>query len=377
VYPVSQQFLEAIRHSHSPIFYVDVWRGGVRQTPAEYQSYGLPISPGGTVTIDCGSQVRRQCSLTIADPALNPQAAQDLLSPYGTELAISRGIQYPNGTQEWVPLGWFRIDKAVASQAGQTGATGIQITGRDRSSYIAEDQFVTTVASSQATVVAEIRALVADAVPIHVPGMRDLTGDLTACPSQVYDGRDRAAAIATLATAIGAEFFFAADGTPTLRKIATPASAPAWTIDAGIAGVLIQADTSADRGLIFNGWVVTGERADGTAGAYALVTDTNVLSATYWSGPFGKKPGYFSSPVLTSTAMCTAVGTALLARSAAAGWTIDLTAIPNPALDGGDVIVAVLAEGRQQFHVVDNLTIPLDLAPPSPLKTRSNDPAGT
>jgi hypothetical protein len=377
VYAVSQKFLETIRHSHTPVFYCDVYRGGVRQTPSQYQATGLPLDAGSTVTVDCGSQVRRSCQVTIADPSLDPTTAQALLAPYGTELVLSRGVQYPGGVIEWVTLGWFRVDHAETTRSGQHGPSGIQVVGRDRSAYIVEDEFTAPMASTQSTVVAEIRALIADAMPSHVTGLHDLTGDSTACPAQVYDQRSRADAIDTLATAIGAEFFIAPDGTPTLRRVPTAATAPVWTIDAGIAGVLIEADTSVDRSVIYNGWVVTGERTDGTAGAYALVVDTNVASSTYWSGPFGKKPGRFSSPVLTSDAMCTAAGTSLLARSSAAGWRIDLTAVPNPALDGSDVIVALLPDGRQQFHVVDGLTIALDVAGAMPVRTRSNNPSGT
>lgn len=377
MYAVTQKFLETIRHAHQPVFYADVYRGGVRQTPTQYQATGLPIDKGSTVTVDCGSQVRRSCQVTIADPNLDPTTAQALLAPYGTELVLSRGIQYPGGVIEWAPLGWFRIDSARTSKSGQHGPAGIQVAGRDRSAYIVDDEFTATTTSTQSTVVAEIRQLVADAMPSHVTGLHDLTGDATACPAQVYDQRSRADAIDTLATAIGAEFFIDVDGTPTLKRAPTAASAPVWTIDAGIVGVLIEADTAVDRGAIYNGWVVTGERTDGTAGAYALVTDNNVSSSTYWSGPFGKRPGRFSSPVLTSDAMCTSVGTSLLARSASAGWTIDLSSIPNPALAGSDVIVALLPDGRQQFHIVDGLTIPLDVETPMQVRTRSNDPTGT
>jgi kumamolisin len=376
VYAVSTKFLETIRHSHTPMFYADVYRGGVRQTPSQYQATGLPLDAGSNVVVDCGSQVRRICQVTIADPALDPTTAQALLAPYGTELVLSRGVQYPGGVVEWVPLGWFRIDSAKTTRSGQHGPAGIQVTGRDRASYVLEDEFTTTLASTQSTVVAEIRALLLDAMPSHVPGLRDLTGDATVCPAQVYDQRSRADAIDTLATAIGAEFFIDPAGTPTLRRVPTAATPPVWTIDAGVAGVLIEADTAVDRSLIYNGWIVTGERTDGTAGAYALVTDNNVASSTYWSGPFGKRPGRFSSPILTTDAMCTAAGTSLLARSAAAGWTIDLTAIPNPALDGSDVIVVILPDGRQQFHIIDGLTIPLDVEAPMPVKTRTNSPAG-
>lgn len=377
MYAVSQKFLETIRRSHRPVFYADVYRGGVRTTPAAYQATGLPLDKGSSVTIDCGSQVRRSCQVTIADPALDPTTAQALLAPYGTELVLSRGVEYPGGVIEWVPLGWFRIDSARTSKSGQHGPAGIQVVGRDRSAYVVDDEFTATVASTQSTVVAEIRALILDAMPSHVTGLHDLTGDTTACPAQVYDQRSRADAIDVLATAIGAEFFIAGDGTPTLKRIPTAATAPSWTIDAGVAGVLIEADTSVDRGVIYNGWVVTGERTDGTAGSYALVTDTNVLSSTYWSGPFGRRPGRFSSPILTSDAMCTAAGTSLLARSSAAGWTIDLTSVPNPALEGSEVVVVLLPDGRQQFHITDGVTIPLDVESPMPVRTRSNSPTGT
>lgn len=378
VYPSpSPLFTQALRYPHELVVRVRVFRSGSDITPSGYNQWGggLPITDGGTVTIDVSSQVRRQLSITVADPALSPQIAQDLLAPFGTELAVATGIKYPNGKVDWVPLGRFRVDSATATQSGQSGPTGVDVAGSDRSANIVDGRFFIPTKSVGSTVVAEIRHLVDPVMPAGVPSMVDLSGNTAACPAQVYDDKDRAGAVARLAASINTEFFISPDGTPTLRTLKKPSDPAAWTIDVGAQGVLLEASPAVDRTNIYNGVIATGERTDGTPAGFAVVTDDDPSSPTMWGGPFGKKPVFFSSPTL-APAQCFGAAAGLLARHTGAGWTISLSSLTNPLLEGGDPIQVNLPDGRIQRHIVDKLTIPLDVSTAMAIETHSNDPAG-
>jgi hypothetical protein len=102
VYKTSSRFLTALAESHNPISRAQLFlTNGSTQT--------LDIT-GGTVTVDRGSKIRRTCSITIEDTSLIPRSAADKLSVYGATLQISRGVTYSDGTQELVPIGYFRVD---------------------------------------------------------------------------------------------------------------------------------------------------------------------------------------------------------------------------------------------------------------------------
>lgn len=373
MYSVSPAYLKALRYSHQMDFRVFVQRGLIDQTPSQYLDDGLPIAQGGTMTADATQFVRRSLSLTIAAPDLAPNDAQDLLAPYGTELVLSAGVWFPGGT-EWCPLGVFVIQSAEETESGDSGRTGISIAAGDRSTYLVDARFPTVQQSVSSTVVAEISRLVAAGLPPGMPTMVDLTGSSTACPKQTYDDKDRAGAIQKLAASINAEFFFDVLGVPTLRPVPLATNTPAWTIDAGEGGVMIEAKRAGSREHIYNGIIASGAQTDGTPSSIGAAYDTNPASPTYYDGPFGHKPAFYSSPVLTSSVQCALVATTMLARYVGAGWTIDLSSMPNPALDLGDVITAKFADGTTQPHIVDGFTIALDLGA-MPVVTRTNQPA--
>lgn len=368
------QFMQAVRESGELDFKITVWRSGVEVTPAPYLDTGLPITTGGTVAVDSGQFVRRQLSVTIAATELTPTDAKALLAPYGTELKAYAGIWFPGGT-EWCPLGTFRIQTAEQTESGDSGSSGIAVTADDRCCYLVDARFPAIQQSQASTVVAEISRLVAAGLPAGMPSMVDLTGSSTACPKQTYDEKDRAAAIQKLAASISAEFFFDVDGVPTLRPAPLATGTPVWSIDAGLNGVLVSAKRSASREHIYNAIFASGSRADGTPSSYGAAYDTDPGSPTFWGGPFGYKPAFYASPVLTTSTQCTLAATTMLARYVGAGWTIELTSVPNPALDTGDVVKVVLNDGTTQTHIVDGFGVPLDLSGPMTLNTRTNAPA--
>lgn len=104
MYAVSDSFKEAVKKSHVTIVKVEVFdvsNGSIIST-------AQPIS--GSVSIDSRRSVRRECSLEFVDTdgTLVPQNNRSaIFLPYNREIKIYRGVVFPDGTEELVPLGVF------------------------------------------------------------------------------------------------------------------------------------------------------------------------------------------------------------------------------------------------------------------------------
>lgn len=355
---------QTIRRSHSRLI------RGTAYSPSGTLT-GLPIS-GGSVVVDSGDQVRRTATVLIADPSLWPGHPLDVLTPYGSELQIDYGIVIPRLGVEWIP-----VIRGVISEADRNrpvSAGGVQIGLTDRSSKVAEDRFDAPVQTVPgATVVAEITRLIQETLPTAV--VVDRTGSTQIAPVMEIERERWADGVEKLATSIGAEVFCDPVGTFVIRPQPTLGDAVVWDISSGRGGILVAKRDLLSREPVYNRVVAIGERTDGTPPVRAGVSDLDPTSPTRYGGPFGKKPRYYNSPLLTTVGQCTAAATSLLARSKGAGATVTLDAIVNPALDSGDVI-RVVDDGRLQAHIVDRLEVPFDVGSQA-ISTRSLDVEAT
>jgi len=358
MFDVSDRFLNALRYSHEVVTRIDVFYGGVLL----YQN--LPVEEG-TVTIDEGSQVRRTASLNVADPNLDPSSIIDLLAPFGTEFMVRRGIKYPEGDEESIPLGVFRIDEA--SRQGWT--SGVSISGSDRSGGLVDARFV---AGWNTPGGIEIRVEIENMVRDVYPNIEfyDETNDDTLTQPAVWE-RDRMEAIETLAKAIGAEFVFDGLGRAVLRPVRTTADQVVWSVDAGPNGVMLDVTTGVSRAEVYNAVAAVGEPQDGTppVAGYAFVMSGPLM----WGGPFGKKTRFFSSSLLTTSEQAQKAAKAILVRSTGFNRAIQPTSIVNPALDAGDVIEIVLPDGSVYTHAIRSIPIPLRAAETAQIVTRELD----
>ncbi|MGZ0147134.1 DUF5047 domain-containing protein [Kribbella sp. WER1] len=363
MYPASTQFMDALRRSHVVTLQVDAYRG------ATLLQADLPIS-GGSVSVDGGSQIRRTLSVTVADPDLDPKVdPQAVLAPFGSDLVVKRGIRYPNGTTEWVPLGRFRIEDVQATIA----QNGISVTGSDRAATVKDLRFTAiTQANTSNTVVQEITRLIQEALP--GVGVTDYTGATAATPS-VYWERERWEAIEQLGQAIGADVYFDPAGNGIIAPAPTVTNTPAWWVDAGELGVMVDGSRETSRETVYNGVVASGESDGDIPPVTATVWDSNPASPTYYLGTFGKKPFFYVSPLLTTTAQCVSAATSMLGRVTGLVRQLDLSCVPNPALESGDVIRVRFPDGSTETHLVDSFTVPLDPGTAMSLKTRSPEPA--
>lgn len=320
---------------------------------------------GGTVTSDAKSQVRRTATVEVGDPALFPVSPYAALSPVGSDLAIEYGIVIPRHGVEWVPLIRGPIQK-VTGTLPRVDALGVEVA--DRAAAIAEDRLTAPTQTAQgSTIVAEITRLIVESNPLAE--VIDRSGSVQPAPVIEIEANRWADGVERLADAAGLEVFADTEGRFVIRAVPTLDDAAVWVVDAG--GVLITADLELTRAQVYNAVVARGERSDGTPPVHALVVDDDPASPTRYGGPFGRKPRYYTSPLLTTVAQCQQAARALLDRVKGFAATVKLETIVNPALEGGDVIEVDLGDGTRQRHIVDQVPVPLSPSSSQTLATRS------
>lgn len=361
MYAVTSTFLSALRQAHTVIVQVDAYLG------ATLIAEDMPIS-GGSVTISGGTGVRRQLTCTVTDRDL-----WSTLDVTGVELRAYRGLRYPSGDTEMAPLGVFSLD-AQAMSVGPTGGIEIQ-TAPDRWARVqraAFEQPSPAVASNQ------IRTEIERLVTLAVSGLTvSNVATSTATVGPLVWDQDRAAAVIDLATSIGAEVFFDVDGGLVIKDAPLLGQPPVWNVDASESGVLVSGDRVRDRARTYNVVVAYPTNLTGSA-VYAPVVaaDTDPTSRTYVNGPFGRVPYRYTSPAMTTSGQALVAAKALLNRVKAVNAQLSVEAVVNPALDRGDVITVLTPDGTSERHLIDSLTIPLDVAGTQQIVTRSSRPEG-
>jgi hypothetical protein len=324
---------------------------------------------GGSVTATTTSQVRRSATLDVADPQYWPSNPLAVLSALGSELQVEYGIQIPGGPIEWVPVIRGVITDVSRARPATGSTAAFTATLADLSVKVAQmrfDQPVQTIAG--ATVVAEIRRLITEAVPGAT--VTDLTGS-TQVAAQMEMERERwSDGVEKLADAIGAEVYADPVGRFIIRPQPVITNIPVWTVSTGHSGNVVTLDEKTTRDLTYNKVVASGQRVDGTPPVWAAVADTDPASPTWIGGPFGTKTRFYVSQLLTTGPQCTTAATALLARTIGMHGSLTMSLITNPALDCGDVLS--LRDGdRTSNHIIDSLTVPLGPREAQQITTRS------
>ncbi|WP_432157766.1 MULTISPECIES: DUF5047 domain-containing protein [unclassified Streptomyces] len=330
---------------------MDAYYGGVLTAAS------LPIV-SGTVTVDRGSKTRRTLSLTVADPTYIPWDATDPLAAYGQQLVVSRGIRFSNGSEEWVPLGTFRINEP----GGDVHLGPVTVTGASMECAVIDDAFqVPSTTRGLGGCVDAITALIRESLPdaTVVNSTADSRNPLVAVAN--WDaGNDRWDAVVQIATAMQAEIYVDAQNRFVIADLPDLINGPvAWDVAEGEGGTLVSAARSMPRSGVYNAVVASGENtALGTAPVSATAKDTDPLSPTRWGGPFGKVTKFISSSLWTTTGACQAAAEYELFDAVAPSVRESVDSLPNPALEGND-IVRLIRAGRKTRALVQSLTIPL------------------
>jgi hypothetical protein len=359
MYPVTARFLPRLAEDHRPLTEVKLFLTNGDVVDLEHT--------GGSVTVDRSQAIRRTCTVTVADPSLIPRTPADQLATYGARLRISRGVEYgnPNDT-ELVPLGVFRLD----SVDGDVTEGPVTLQGKGLEAVVADDKFTEPYKAS-GTVAGAVTALIQRSLPTA-----DVISLIVDQPigSRVFDVEaDPWAGAQEVAAAAGAEVYANADGVfviATLPDLFT--TTPVWAVEATEGGVYISGNRAMSSDGVYNGVLARGENtSENVPPVSYLAVDTDPTSPTYWSGPYGRRPMFYSSSTLTTTNACAQAANLKLAAARAPNASGDISALPNPALEPGDVIRVTHDDGSRELHQVASFSVPLDLGGDFPIATIS------
>lgn len=335
------------------------------------QNPGTPLPPlkvnSGRVTLDRTASQMGRLSLVVAEPWL--AANSQLLTPLGYELAVSRGITYSDGSTEMMALGVFPIQSA---STGSPLATSI--TALDRSQLVKDARLEDDYSIAAGTNYSDaIRAI----IEAGVPGLTyDFIVTEHVTPLLTFPVQsDRWDAATSMAKAIGAELFFNGIGTLVLRAEPSFGGVPDWTVTDGAGGVLVTLARDVDRADTYNRVIVTGSNASLDFIPRGIWTDLALESRSNYDGGFGHKPKFFDSALVTTDAQAVDAAAAIGNAGTGLASALAFDAIPNPALEPGDMVLVVRsAIGLSEIHLLDSIDIGLGASDTMNARTRALTP---
>lgn len=347
---VTDGFLTILRESHTAVCRADLYNGNTLAVSDLYVS-------AGNVTASRKENIRRTCDLTITVESWMDLPDIDI---YWSRIQLYYGVETRPGQPDMLPIGKFRIN-----EFGRTSRNSIAISGTSFENFVSDDRFFQPRKPPlNVSTVAAIKALITESIPnaqFRVLATQDKKLVMTAPWA-----RERWDAITTLAESINAEVYcdptgvFVIANKPNYANIAS--AHPVWLVSEGDDGVLVSLSVKRTRDSVYNGVVAFQSGVDNNvAPVWASVVDTNVYSKTYWSGPFGHVPRFYSNPNFRTTAQCLSAAKGMLAESIAEKRSVDFTSLPNPALEPGDVVQISMLDGTFENHLIDTLTMPLAL----------------
>lgn len=303
-----------------------------------------------SVTADRTAQVRRTMQAVLAP---DTPRGLDGVTVQGCYLQLDVGLNYLDGSSELIPQGYFRID----SEDTQRPDGGISIAGYGREKVVIDDQFITPRTVSGSSALDLIETLLLESAPTAVVvrrTIRDATVGRTTWESdrwKAIDGDD-----ASLARSIGVEVWADGLGRYVISDVPTLSDPPVWTVNAGAGGVLVTAAASTSVEGVYNVVVATGDASDGSVPIGPVIAqDTVATSPTRVSGPFGRRVRPYSSPLLRTPGQASAAARSLLANSLGLAKGLAFTAVPNPALEPGDVVLVATGQDAPEHHIIDKI----------------------
>ena len=355
MYPVTAEFLAAIAApAHVAQAGCDAYLAGVLVDP-------LAIV-GGSVTADRRRSQVRDCSLTfVVESEADCTTVYDRLVTPGIELAPWRGIVV-GGEVEQVPLGRFVVTNVAVARS----ADGIELTATcsDLSLRIARANWTAPLIIAKGTLLVDaLAAILEDRWPDVTLGFDDTTTDDALGTKAVYGagaGSDPWSDAVALAQAHGYTLTFDQVGAAVLRDDTGAAwSTPVYEYARDATAVILDTSRDADLTRLYNGVVASGEGSDVAASVHGEAWDDDPASPTYYLGPLGKVPYFYSSPLLATDDQAAAAAASLLLKVKGRVETLSWSQVVNPALEPLDAVSVEQADGTFVTFVLDEVTAPL------------------
>lgn len=358
MYPVSNAFLSAVRQSHISKVKVEIYDIANNQII----STASPIS--GEVTIDNRRSIRRQCSLEFIDTdgTLVPvNNRSSVLLPYNRELRVYRGVEFPDGTEELVPLGVFILTSVDITDTAQ--GVKIAVQGSDRSLRVMKAKFTNNsfyISNGTAKETA-----ITNILKDRYPSVRTIFPATNQVTTLLYPTLDSSSdpwkECLKIAESAGMDLYFDATGACRMRPIPDPDTSAAVAIYTDtVDSVLTQLSRTLSSDDTYNHVIYTGEGTNLTIGVIGEAWDDNPSSPTY-RYTYGDVPIFKSSPTILTVSEANNAAQAELKRVIGSSEKIQWDQIVNPAHDVYDIVKIVRSKsGVDKNLVIDAISIPLD-----------------
>lgn len=317
-----------------------------------------PVS--GSLTQDNRRDGRWDGRLTFAGTDLLPTRPGDILTPFGTRIAVTLGLELLDGSVSTVPYGTYEITGAKTGIAADQRS--VDVTLSDVSGIVDRYRFETALTVPTGSDLATmINSVVTNRAGIN-PGVSATGSTLGAARTFGLDTETGPwAEILDVLSGFGRTAWYDRVGHIQVGVISVdPLSAYALS---SLATLSANFDTKPPNVI-----VARGEAQDGTAPVQAIAMDTDPSSPTYagtgpGTSPYGRVTMFYSSPLLLTVPQAQSAANTLLTNNVGAGATYTLTVPYDPTISAGDVIAV-----RGSVLAVDAVT--LDLAGDTNLQVR-------
>lgn len=356
MYSTTSAFKAAVVSDHTVVSKAEVWSTQQLLTTLDVGS--------GTVSIDNTSAVRRTCTVTLTTSrdATNivPDNDYDILSPFGNELKLYRGIQYASGTKEYVPLGVFVITEVAISDTNE----GVQviISGEDRSIIVSRAKWTQPYQVTSGTLETALTNLLKSRYPDVITNFPTTNVTINQVVLGAENENNPWKDAVELAELVGYDLYFDETGTAVLKAFPD--------LDGSVVVALYQEGgdtliTSLDRNIstkeTYNGVIYTVEGSGVSTPVRVEVWDEDTTSPTYRYGQFGQVPTFVSTNIVSTSADAIKAASLLLNRYIGSQESITWTALVDPSLDVNDVIY-IKTNGAKvnRLVIIDKLEMPLN-----------------
>lgn len=386
------RFLNTIKGSHAPFIVV-------KALSVDGSVTNIPIVSGSIKIDRLSTDARRTINFTTNEESLIPLHSDDPLNIYGNHVYAYRGVIWnrnnidpdlwkasvplsekflrpANQAYELVPLGIFRINTVSISEQGD-GTVEISVDGSDISSNISKNHWLGTttvwkvpyippvVVTQVSPILLNVQKLIGTTIkqaiklliddrwpPACIVGkpQYDLGGvnDKTLIKPVVLGSQNPTSLSSTnpwtdisgMAAAMGCELLVDSEGKFKLIELKDPnLLQPVWDLLDGEGGLLISADRKVSDAKAVNYVWASGESSLLQLPLRSIAIDQDPSSPTYYKGAFG-----VSSQMEPGRKSITTQAQADLAAKTYLNWfhggdeTTSVKAVPNPALDVGDVV---------------------------------------
>ncbi|MEU7074743.1 DUF5047 domain-containing protein [Streptomyces narbonensis] len=342
--PATATYRQALRGPHKRFFSVDV-------TDIDGAPRALNVRPlNGRVDARLTTRVTREASLTLED-TWYPDTADDPMSPEFAVVHILAGIEYGNGLTETFPIFTGRVDTANRMPDGT-----VEFTCYDLAADVVAYPFEQPRMTSEASTLAELRALILEALPQATFGV-DTVLD-TDTPQLTWD-EDRGSALDDLSQAVGGRWYTLGDGSFVVREFSYATGPIVADYADGPQGVVTSATVSRSRAGAFNAVVVVSERTDGTDPVRVPARVNNPANPLFFGGKYGKVSQIIKIQTPLSTTQAQVLAQTQLNASAALREQWDASMVPDMTLEPGDT-VRLSYRGLTGVQIVDQITYPLN-----------------